>query len=188
MALHKAGYAHIDLEERNVLVHDGQYRITDLHTLVPHQLTKECHWDYVFKDHVDPKYSNADFPDATLCGGINYLALHMGWWELGMSSAALIFLRRLISHILVEMLCLDRSFMVHKKDAPDVPPQYIIHRIHNLLIGINSVYTRDIQAELAIEFYQEVQMFLEDGQTVEEIDCNKDLIMFDIHKRWHIEQ
>lgn len=77
---YRADMHHLDFEERNVLVQNGEYRITDLRDVVDHQFG--CNWSYKFSDHIGEDEYRPDPLDRDCgLGVIRRLASTWGFWN-----------------------------------------------------------------------------------------------------------
>ncbi|THH16233.1 hypothetical protein EUX98_g9335 [Antrodiella citrinella] len=165
VAVHHAGLHHMDFAERNVLVEGDDYRIIDFESAEEHE--PSCSWTYKFIDHVDD--DDVDNESAFVdCYVVKLWAEQMEFWDHG-------------------RIRLCRAIFAPKSDK--LPSQSVVDAMETF-IGLNmkTVYYFEDTEKITIRYFEEVQRRLKSGQSLEELQEQRDWITYLIHKQWHEER
>ncbi|TCD69048.1 hypothetical protein EIP91_008946 [Steccherinum ochraceum] len=163
---HHNGLHHLDFEEPNILVQDGEYRITDLGHVTVHEWT--CGWSYKFADHIGEDEYRRPEQDGWGCEIIRREAAGIGFWN----------------DYRIQLL---PRFYVPKSD--DLPSQEETNRMNtDIGIGVGTKYLREDRQDLAIRYYNHVKTLLQTGHSLEELVPLRSHIAYKIHVQWHAEK
>ncbi|TCD65156.1 hypothetical protein EIP91_003012 [Steccherinum ochraceum] len=162
---HHAGLDPIDFAPRNVLVRDGDYRITDLGHAKPH--LGPCRWTYGFVQHVGTKEYDDGEPKRGGCFEIWEAAVMMGFWN-------------------ANKLRVCGSLFVDK--SPDLPSQAEVDDlITDIGISFGTMYDEAQVEELAVRYYRAMKTRLMAGYSCERLRSLRLKVSYEVHKEWHIE-
>ncbi|TCD69047.1 hypothetical protein EIP91_008945 [Steccherinum ochraceum] len=153
------------IDNRNVLVKDGEYRIANFGHIMVHEW--DCDWSYKFVDHIGEDEYRPEH-DGWGCEIIRRKAAAMGFWT-------------------DYKLRLLPFFYVAKSD--ELPTQEEINRMNTEIgIGVRIVYHTEDLNDLAIRYYKHVKILLASGRSLEELVPLRSEIAYKIHEQWHAEK
>ncbi|TCD65168.1 hypothetical protein EIP91_003024 [Steccherinum ochraceum] len=164
VSAHHAGLDPIDFAPRNVLVHNGDYRITDLGSAKRH--VGVCLWTYGFLQSIGTKEYD-DEPERSDCFEIWCAAITMGFWN-------------------ANKLRLYGYFFVPK--SLDLPSQAEVDLLASRIgISFGKVYEQEQKEDLAIRYHRAMKTRLVAGYSCERLRSLRFKISYEIHKEWHLE-